>query len=163
MASQPTKLALAKIRTDGGTQPKKLLSPEAWFADVTYVSDPEWKDRIERECMEQNAIAFIDLHPEHGYVFHTLMLHGGDFRKKECANWFVTVRVAGEAMTTGIRIDVTRPMDDRLDTWAEESGRSKREHVAHIVREVTACYERDPLILHWIGLLKAGRARVVVS
>jgi hypothetical protein len=64
-------------------------------------------------------------------------------------------------LTTGIRIDVEQALDDLLEDWAGKDGRSKREHVRHIVREIAGAYSKDPLILHRIALVSAGAAKFI--
>lgn len=64
-------------------------------------------------------------------------------------------------LTTGIRLDLPLKIDDHMDKWAEESRRSKREHVTFLVEEIAECHAKDPMILHWLGLLKVGAAKIV--
>lgn len=67
----------------------------------------------------------------------------------------------GQDLTTGIRIEVETQLDDLLDDWAVRDGRSKREHVRYIVREIADAYLKDPLILHRLALVSAGAGRFV--
>lgn len=79
---------------------KRQLSPQAWFADCTYLGHgPEWKDRIFRECLNHGAIALIDYDAELGWIFHTLFTRGGGVEKKEIAKRFdrCEARGGGEA------------------------------------------------------------------
>lgn len=75
----------------------------------------------------------------------------------------VKSEVESEDLTTGIRIDVDTEVNDLLDEWAKQEGRSKREHVRVIVRKLAKAYAKDPLILELIAFHSAGKAQLVPS
>lgn len=70
-------------------------------------------------------------------------------------------RIAGQDGYIGIRIDVTREINDCLEQWAKDENRTKREHVLYIVRKLVQTYAKDPLILERLAFHRAGEAKLV--
>jgi hypothetical protein len=58
------------------------VSPQAWFADVTFVPDARTEELIKQSCEGGRlAMPIIESHPRFGRVFHTLLMGGAIHRK----------------------------------------------------------------------------------
>lgn len=57
--------------------------------------------------------------------------------------------------TIGIGVDVDRETDDELDKWSKQEGRSKRRHVAVILRKISILRRTKPDELQRLGLVDA--------
>ncbi len=102
-------LEIARIRRDGGTQPRAALdeaivaewadayclhswaplSARSLFLDITYISDPDMAEKIQRHCVKHGAIPIIQQDQTTGmYVFHTLYPADGTVSRKKIAEQF---------------------------------------------------------------------------
>jgi len=67
------------------------VSPEAWFADVTFVPDERTLRLIRESCEDRvGTVPIIESHPKYGLVFHTLLAGDRTYKKRIAAEFVVT-------------------------------------------------------------------------
>jgi hypothetical protein len=100
---------------------EEAMRAMTWFKDCTYLGhDPEWKDRIFRECIEQGHIALIDYKDDMGWVFHTLYPPDGTVSRKDIAIQFA-------ALSENVKDE--RGLEDRIVKSLKAQGHRVRRQV----------------------------------
>lgn len=96
-------MKLSQMRTDGGTQPRAELSwlnglsPMAVFSEFTFLGhDAQVAQAIDKHCLCDGYIPFIDHADDLGWVFHSLCTPDGNISKKEIAARFQSAPQKGK-------------------------------------------------------------------
>lgn len=80
--------AQKRVEAEGGTL-LEYLSAKAIFADFTYLRENQrLADQIATRLRQLECLPIIDRHPEHGLVFHSMLIFGQGPAVKPCAEWF---------------------------------------------------------------------------